>query len=149
MTPASAFSARPPSGGVLAEARIAPGARPGWRVSWVDGRVGVGLLVADQGPVRGVAAVDAVLVARLPKGLVAAEESEVHAGCTCSLDVGTLISRPILVGTDRHVHLMLLESGRAAAIGVDTAGVRHVVAVGFHPADHRVLGIEEPALAMR
>ena len=45
--------------------------------------------------------------------------------------------------TDRNT--LCSQQLAAAPVGVDAGGVADVVAVGLQPADHRVLGVEEPS----
>ena len=79
IVPVSAFSGRPPSRRLNRASRHVPVQRR----SRVDLRARVRLLVGDERPV-------AVLPARLPEHLVAAEEREVHARVAGRLDVGAL-----------------------------------------------------------
>ena len=125
-----------------AEARVAPSASPGRRICRIDRLVGVGLLVANQCAIGGPRAIDAGLPARLPEQLVAAEESEMHAQPARRLDVGALSARPVLVVTHRKEHLVPQDEG-TVPLAVNTSGVADVVAVGFEPTDHGVLGAEE------
>src|SRR6185436_8792588 len=135
------------------EAGVAPGAGPGVRGIGVEALRAGGerFLVGDQGAVAGVRSVDRRLVPRLPEHLVAAEERQVDAGVARALDVGALLSRPVLVVADREERLRRHRTGqadrraRAEAIGVDAGPVLGVVAVGFEPADHRVFAVEQPA----
>src|SRR5262249_18416151 len=78
------------------EPRVPPGTRPLAGGLVVD-RVVPGVLVADQRPVAGVAAVLAGGVVRLPVRLVAAEEGQVHAGVPGRLHIGPLGAGPVLV----------------------------------------------------
>ena len=127
-----------------AESRIPP--RPGPRRGGrVDDAVRMGLLVADERPVGRPAAVDAVLPAGLPEDLVPAEEGEVDPGGPRGLDVGPLPARPVLVVSHREERGVLEQLG-AASVGVDPRCVADVVAVGLQPADHGVLGVEDPVL---
>ena len=125
-----------------AEARVTPRAGPhvGQRI---DLGVGVRLLVADQRAVRRAGAVDAVLPARLPEAVVAAEDGDVHAGGARRLDVRSLGARLVLVVTHRHEDAVL-EQLRAVPIGIHAGEVADVVAVALEPPHHRVLGVEEP-----
>ena len=82
------------------------------------------------------------------KTLVAAEEGEVDAGGPGRFDVGALARRPVLVVADREEDLVVEDLG-AAAVGVHAGEVADVVAVALQPADHRVLGVEQPVLGGR
>src|SRR5207237_9484932 len=104
-----------------AEAGIAPGAGPGPRrrhIQRIDARVVLRLLVADQRAVGRARAVDAVLPADLPEGLVADEEGEVDAGVAGRLDVGALRPRPVFVMADRQEHFVVADQV-AVAVAVD------------------------------
>ena len=128
--------------GGRAEARIAPRAGPFRRR--VDLGVVERFLVADECAIR-LRAELARLPARFPEHFVAAEERQVDAAVACRFDVRALIARPVLVVAHREIRLMRLDQ-RARAIGVDAREVADVVPVGFEPADHRVFGVEQPAL---
>ena len=127
-------------------ATVAPRPRP--LTGGVDMSVLVGLLVGDERAVRRVRAVDARLPARAPEHLVAAEEGEVDARVARGLDVRALGAGPVLVVTRGHEDLVVADQ-RSEAIGVDPGLVADVVAVALQPADHRVLGVEDPVLAAR
>ena len=135
---------RPAAVGRRAEARVAP--RPGPLRRRIDLRVVERFLVADERSTRR-DAVEAWLPARLPEHLVAAEEREVDAGVARRFDVRALIRRPVLVVADREVNPVPLDQ-RRAGVGIDAGEVAHVVAVGFEPAEHRVFGVEQPALGI-
>ena len=135
IVPVSAFSGRPPSAGGLNRGSRQVPVQTGRRV---DLRVGVRLLVRDERAV-------AVLPARLPEDLVAAEERQVHAGVARRLDVRALGTRPVLVVAYRQEGPVLADLG-AEAVAVDVREVRDVVAVALQPAHHRVLGVEDPVL---
>src|SRR6185503_16585302 len=79
------------------------------------------VLVADQGAVRRVGAIDARLPAGLPVHLVAAEEREVDTGVARRFDACALPRRPVLVVSDREERLRLQPADeiRSAAFGVD------------------------------
>ena len=128
--------------GRRAEARVAPRAGPFRRR--VDLGVVERFLVADECAIR-LRAELARLPARFPEHFVAAEERQVDAAVACRFDVRALIARPVLVVAHREIRLMRLDQ-RARAIGVDAREVADVVPVGFEPADHRVFGVEQPAL---
>ena len=74
----------PPAVSRRTEARVAPRAGPHVRQR-IDFGVGVRLLVGDERAIGCAAGRDAVLPARLPEHLVAAEEREVHAGVRAPL----------------------------------------------------------------
>ena len=65
--------------------------------------------------------------------------------CAGRLDVAALLARPVLVVAHRQERLVLEHLG-AAAIRVDAARVADVVPVRLEPADHRILGVEQPVL---
>ena len=104
--PVSAFCGRPPSPGGLNRGSSQVPVQVGGSCGSTDAVV-VGLLVTDQGAVRGAAAVDARLAPGLPEHLVAAEERQVHAGVAGRLDVGPLRAGPVLVVPGRHEHLVV------------------------------------------
>ena len=137
MVPLSAFSGRPPSDGGLNRGSRQVPVQVGRRIGL--GVVG-GLLVADEGAVRRVGAVDGRLPPGLPEDLVAGEERQVHPGVAGRLDVGPLGARPVLVVADRQERLVVQQqatrSDRCRCLGL----VADVVAVRLEEADHRVLG---------
>ena len=121
-----------------AEAWVAPSAGAGWRVDRGSSTGIVSrLLVTDQRAVSRRAAVGghrAVLVARLPKHLIAAPESQVHACGARRLDVGALVTRPVLVMAHREKDLAIEQLGPLRTpVGVDAGHVAHVVAVCLQP----------------
>ena len=126
-------------------ARVAPGARPRRRTR-------VDLARSRGSPCRRRACGTrcssrrCCLPARLPEHLVAAEEGEVDAGVARRLDVGALRAGPVLVVADGQEDLVVADQ-RAGPVGVDAGRVADVVAVRLEPADHRVLGVEDPVLA--
>ncbi len=67
------------------------------------------------------------------------------AGVAGRFDVGALRAGPVLVVADRHEDFVVGDL-RAAAVGVDTGEVTDVVAVHLEPAQHRIFGVEQPAL---
>ena len=112
----------------------------------VLGALGVAFFVRDEGAVVGAPqSAGARFPAGLPVDLVATEEGEVDPVVARGLDVVALLGRPVLVVAHRHEGLVLQELA-AAAGGVDTGEVADVVAVALEPAEHRVLGVEEPVL---
>ena len=139
MVPVSAFSGCGPLG--VEGARIAPRARPhvGHRV---DLRVGVGLLVGDEGPVRLLACVDARFESGLPEHLVAAEEREMDARVPGRLHVSPLPPRPVLVVPHGEKEPVIRDEP-APPVAVDPGGVAHVVAVRLEEPHERVLRVED------
>ena len=104
-------------------------------------------LVTDQGAIRRRRSIDTVLPARLPEDLVSAEKRQVQAGVSCSLDIAALLPGPVFVVAVRHEDPMIAQQ-RAAPISIHARRVTDVVAVGLEPTQHRVLGIEQPAIRL-
>ena len=92
-----------------------------------------------------VGAVDAVLPARLPEDLVAAEEGEAGAGVARGGDVVALAGGPVLVVADRDEGVVFGDLG-PEAVAVDPGEVADVVAVSLDEADQRRGGVEDPVL---
>src|SRR5438045_3271877 len=128
-----------------AEAHVAPRAGERRRIRRIEHAVVLRLFVGDQRAVRRRAAVDAVLVARLPEDRVAAHEREMDAGRARRFDVGALGAGPVLVVAGRHERLRPARARQRCAepIGVDAGPVLHVEAVRFEEPNRRVLGVEE------
>ena len=62
------------------------------------------------------------------------------------LDVRALVCRPVLVVSNRHEHVVLLEPADGPGVDVAAADVGHVVPVLLQPPHHRELGVEERVL---
>src|SRR5437660_1934188 len=124
------------------ETRISPGAGP-YRERRIDHRVYQGFLVAHQSSVRSVGTVNAVLPARFPERLIAAQEGQIHTGIPCSFYAGALGARPVFIVADGKKQLVVLDQC-AGARGVNTGEISNVISIGFQPSHHGIFGIEDP-----
>ena len=129
--------------GRWAEAGIAPSSRPRCGIGGVGFHAGQRFLVAHQRAIGHIRTIDAVFPTRLPEKLVAAEERHIHSRVARGFHVGAARPRRIFVMPRRDVGLVIGDQA-AAARRVHPGEIRHVVAVGFQPPDHRILSVKYP-----
>nr|WP_281720724.1 hypothetical protein [Nitrosomonas nitrosa] len=83
--------------GRRAEARVAPGAGPGWGIFRIDDGIGMRFLVANERAIRDTCTINTALPSCLPVDSIPGKESQVDPGCARCLHLCPLISRPVFV----------------------------------------------------